>query len=393
MEKKITLDAESQYLEALLKEKIIIYEDLQGSKLFVNFNSFRWRFKTKSISAPDMTLVDLAVQKYYNLAVNYFYSRPEHVKTLMDPDYWFCFEYFYDNIPAHIEYNKIPLNNLVLTHIIKDNMKKWTQVPEELSQWAELFNVDYLPILFNGNLKEEQIDVIKQFVSTSKEDLELCFGEINFAEFVYKTLSPNKNASFLMNDTEYNKNLEKVIIRFTDSAKLKPISIEFLNPFYTRKEPDNNTNYTKVYSLILFNFTLFMQTLNFDEIKPVGKNKDELYIDFMSKSFAQYFYKSNNKSTDWDFDLPVFYTKDKFRLNATLVKDDVTRSIVNQNPKYEYVFKVVLNSYNRPLRKPIGIMDETMIETFNMTMMKIYAYLDKLLNVIDIKDLVNQKLE
>ncbi len=40
-----------------------------------------------------------------------------------------------------------------------------------------LFDVDMLPIVFQGKLTERMIEAIKYFINTSEEDLDYVFGE------------------------------------------------------------------------------------------------------------------------------------------------------------------------------------------------------------------------
>ena len=117
MGKLITLnDLESQeLLDNILKEEIIVIEDIQGSKIWVNWNGKEFTIKPKSISNDAINLVDLAMQNYYNPAMEYFNSLDIRVKSLLNKKWWFCFEYFPDNQPANIEYEKEPKNKLVLT--------------------------------------------------------------------------------------------------------------------------------------------------------------------------------------------------------------------------------------------------------------------------------------
>jgi len=109
-----------KFLNSIFKNEITVFEDIQGSKIWVNWDGNIFTLKSKSINSEAINLVDLAMQNYYNPAINYFNSLDVRVKSLLNRKWWFCFEYFPDNQPANIEYDRVPKNNLILTTIFKN---------------------------------------------------------------------------------------------------------------------------------------------------------------------------------------------------------------------------------------------------------------------------------
>ena len=104
MGKLVTLNGQDdKILDEILNDDIIVYEDVQGSKIWVNWNGSSFSIKPKSISSESINLIDLAMQNYYNPAINYFNTFDNRIKGLMPKNWWFCFEYFPDNQPANIE--------------------------------------------------------------------------------------------------------------------------------------------------------------------------------------------------------------------------------------------------------------------------------------------------
>ena len=121
MSKLVTLNNEKseEILNRLFSDELIVLEDIQGSKIWVNWDGKKFRIKSKSINNDDINTIDLAIQNYYNFAMDYFNSMDNRVKSLLNKKWWFCFEYFPDQQPANIQYSKIPKNKLVLTGIWK----------------------------------------------------------------------------------------------------------------------------------------------------------------------------------------------------------------------------------------------------------------------------------
>ena len=375
MSKLITLNGmnNDEVLNDLFTDEIFVYEDVQGSKIWVNWNGKEFEIRPKSISSDPINLIDLAMQNYYNPALNYLNSLDERVKSLLNRKWWFCFEYFPDNQPANIEYNRVPKNQLVLSSINKSG--RYEFLIDELDEYARLLEVDVIPVIYQGILTESMKEAIKYFIHTSEEDLEYIFGEKSFAFFFYKVLNPNMENSFLMDD-DFHKNIEKLIIR----SKTKDISFELLNPLYKRINEDNNTEFVEIYTLILINFLNFCQSINLEDIKLKGDKKDDIYIYLISKLFNFYVSEIKQDLLDFDFVVPEFFDKDKFKINVELIKNKLTKDYIQENEKLEYIFKVVLGSFNKRRKKPIGIFTENSVKLFNKFVDDIDNYISKYLN-------------
>ncbi len=359
MSKLITLnqDNDKEFLDELFSNDIIVYEDVQGSKLYVNFDGEGFVIKPKSLSAEPINQVDLAMQNYYNAAINFFNLFDSRVKSLMPKRWWFIFEYFPDNQPGNIEYNRMPKNGLVLTGICKGN--KFEYSLDELVEFSRLFDVDHLPVIFQGELGNDQIEAIKYFLHTSSGDLEYVFGEKSFSFFFYKLLSPYSKNSFLMDD--FQDNSEKIIIRI----KNKDLSFEILNPLYKRISDTNSTEFVEVYSLILLNFMNFCQAVNIEEIKINDKTRDDAYISLICRLFNMYMSEAKFDILDFKFTIPDFFDKEKFKINIELITNKVTKDFLMEDSKLEYFFKVILGSFNRRRKKPIGVFNDSTLTLFN----------------------------
>lgn len=387
MGKLITLNGlnEEDILTSLLTNDIIVYEDIQGSKIWINWDGNKFTIKPKSLSSGPISLVDLAMQNYYNPAIDFFNSLSDRVKSLLNKNWWFCFEYFPDEQPANIEYDKVPKNNLVLTSINKKG--KYFFNIDEIDEYSRLLGVDMVPIIFKGKLTETMKEAIKYFINTSEKDLDYIFGEKSFSYFFYKVLNPNVNNSFLMEE-EFQENVEKLIIRTIDDD----LSFELLNPLYQRMNDANNTDFVEIYTLILVNFLNFCQSVDVEDIKIKGETKDECYLYIMSKLFNIYVSEVKDDLLNFDFIVPEFFDKDKFKINKELIDNKLTKEYIEENPKLEYIFKVVLGSFNKKRKKPIGVFTENTVELFNNFIKNINDTIDTYLGRIHEIELNKQGL-
>lgn len=364
---------DEQILSELFDNEIIVYEDVQGSKICVNWDGKDFTIRPKTITNDPINVVDLAMQNYYNHAINYFNSLDNRVKGLLNKSWYYVFEYFPDNQPANIEYNRVPKNNLVLTSIIKGG--KYTYTSEEIEEYARLFDVDSIPVIFRGKINDKSAEAIKYFLNTSEKDLEYVFGDKSFAFFFYKILNPQLNNSFLMND-DFQKNVEKIIIRTQNGES----SFEILNPLYQRISSSNSTEFVEIYSLILVNFLNFCQSVNFKEIKIKGERRDEAYLYLICKLYNMYISEVKEDILNFDFIIPDFFDKDKFRINTELIQNKLTKEYIEEDRKLEYVFKVILGSFNRKRKKPIGVFTDSTLEIFNRFVDFIDKKIDEYLN-------------
>ena len=374
MSKLITLNGlnDKETLDDLLNDDIIIIEDIQGSKIWVNWNGKEFSIKPKSVSSEPINLIDLAMQNYYNPAINYFNSLDDRVKSLLNKRWSFCFEYFPDNQPGNIEYSRIPKNNLVLTSLNKSGKYEFTI--DELDEYSRLFDVDMIPIVYQGRLTESMKEAIIYFINTSEDDLEYIFGEKSFAFFFYKILNPSVDSSFLMDD--FQVNIEKLIIR----SKTKDVSFQLLNPLYTRLSDDNDTDFVEIYTLILINFLNFCQSINIEDVKLKGDRKDEVYIYLISKLFNIYVSEIKQDLLDFDFIVPDFFDKEKFKINTELINNKLTKEYIQESDKLEYIFKVILGSFSKKRKKPIGLFTENTVILFNKFVDEIDNNISKYLN-------------
>ena len=378
MSKLVTLNGsnDQELLSSIFDNEIVVFEDIQGSKIWVNWNGKEFAIKPKSMSSEKLNLVDLAIQNYYNPAIKFFESLDIRVKSLLNKNWYFGFEYFPDNQPANIEYSRVPKNNLVLTALNKSG--KYDFSIEELDEYARLFDVDMLPIVFQGKLNERMIEAIKYFINTSEDDLEYIFGEKSFAFFFYKILNPSSQNSFLMDEEDYQNNLEKLIVRTMKGD----LSFEILNPLYKRISDNNSTEFVEIYTLILVNFLNFCQSFNLDEIKLKGSKRDEIYIYLISKLFNVYISEVKQDLLDFDFTVPEFFDKEKFKINTELISNKLTKDYIKESDKLEYIFKVILGSFSKKRKKPIGVFTDNTVILFNVFVTDINNYIEKYMNKI-----------
>ena len=90
---------------------------------------------------------------------------------------------------------------------------------------------------------------------------------------------------------------------------------------------------------------------------------------------------------NFDFIIPEFFDKEKFKINKELIPNKMTNQIISESDKLEYIFKVILGSFNKKRKKPIGIFTENTIILFNSFVDRLDTILDTFLNKLKEIDL------
>lgn len=374
------------FIKQIEGKELIVYEDVQGSKLFVKFDGDRFIIKPKSVKNDELSFVDLAIQKFYGKCYSFFHTLPEYITDILNKNWVFVFEYLPDMETNNIKYNRVPKNNLILTSIIKSGKHIFNY--EEILEYSNLFDVDPIPVIFKGILNIKQLEILNLYLKTSEEDLKFIFGEESFAKFFYNILNPHIENSFLMKDGEYNENLEKIIIRIDGDNEY---SLSILNPLYSKNIEENQTEHAHVFSLIIMSFLEFLQLKDIEKIKVTGLTKDELYVNLISLLFNEYILNMKDDIQNWEIFVPNFIKDDKFKINTDLIRNKDTQKLIKSSEKIEYIYKVILGSFKKHKKKPVGIMKESTIEFFNTKVDEISKYIENTLNIN--RDYIFQKVD
>ena len=177
-------------------------------------------------------------------------------------------------------------------------------------------------------------------------------------------------------EDDFQKNLEKIIIRSNN----KDTSFEILNPLYKRISDSNITDFVEIYTLIIINFLNFCQTIDIADIKLKGTKRDEIYIYLICKLFNMYISEVKEDLIKFDMTVPEFFDKDKFRINVELIANKMTKEIISENKKFEYIFKVILGSFNKKRNKPIGLLTDNSVSILNNFVKLIQDQIDEYFN-------------
>jgi hypothetical protein len=382
---QIYKDTGKQLIEDLFKDYLVVTEKLSGSSFSFKKSGEGINFYKGKNHRP-INLIDRTMMIYYEKPIHYIKSIV--TKNLSSiPDNWmFCFQYFPHNSPGIITYDRLPKNNLVLSHISvtspSGKVLKVIEDPRVLNDWANALGVTALLPIFKGYLTEDQKKKITKFLDTPKEDQSAIFNTNSFAEYLLKILNPSIQSTTLQNDLK--KPIESIIFKFYKSGTKQVIAAKLIDPYtinlMKEKEPiDLRKMPADINEIILLDLLAFIEERGIKKHEILGDTEDMRYIELVSNIFNDYVTKRGKDITKIDIEKAEFAKGDEFDLNVELIPSQRTKDILNSNPKLKDLFKIMLGSLKKKRKNSGNIMTPSVIEDFN-------KMVDKVIDVIQTKD-------
>jgi phosphopantetheine adenylyltransferase len=363
-------------IEKLLEEKLEITEKLDGSRFLVQVDesSNILYYKRKDMS---ITKIDRTLSKYYEKAVDHFENFDEDKISKLPEGWRFGMEYFPNLHPVTISYDRLPLNNLVLTDIqVKDPKDKTIDIitdKETLDKWADILEIERPPIIFEGNLDNSQKTKILDFLNTPYSSLIERFKTENFTTFILTLLNPSLKTSFLHNNM--TADIDGLIFKFGGKEVFRVSNPEVA----IKKMGNRDEKPSDIYNLTLVILQEFLTGLDFNKIKLKEKTYEERYIEFISKVFnlflvSSYYKKNFEKGVD--FELPRFLTREESRANFKFVSDQDTLMHLEKSSTNRELFKILLASMRSHKKKPSGFFTKELVFHHNALVDKVADYVD-----------------
>ena len=363
------------FIDNLFNSYVTINEKMDGSAFVFERDQETGRFNFyKRDQRYPITLVDRTLMKYYEKPINYIESLPPHILNEIPRGWRFGLEYFSNNQPIEIAYDRLPKNNLILSyvHTKNDNGKPASTIQdqEQLNNWADLLGVERPPIVFQGMLTDDQKNQILDFLRTPFGDLVSEFKTKSFVRYIIGVLNPEAKTSALNNDLD--KPIEGIVFRFGEedngkepilSKMVDPVFTEMAKEKYNKRSEEKPSDFLGLTIMDIMNFILEegVETFNIS-----GDSDDERYISFISDVFIKFLSEYAYKYRGADFQEPDYLKKDDFRLNLDMIKDKRVLKYLDTDDSYESLFKLMLNSFRKIRKRASGIITLGIIDQFNI---------------------------
>jgi len=344
----------------------------------------RFNFYKRDQRYP-ITLVDRTLMKYYEKPINYIESLPPHILNEIPRGWRFGLEYFSNNQPVEIAYDRLPKNNLILSYIHTKNENgkpsSTIQDQEQLNNWADLLGVERPPIVFQGMLTDDQKNQILDFLRTPFDQLVAEYKTKSFVRYIIGVLNPSSKTSALNNDLD--KPIEGIVFRFGEedngkepilSKMVDPVFTEMAKEKYSKRSEEKPSDFLGLTIMDIMNYILEEGVESFN---VAGDSDDERYISFMSDVFVKFLGEYAYKYRGADFQEPDYLKKDEFRLNLDMIKDKRVLKYLDTDDSYESLFKLMLNSFRKIRKRASGIITAGIIDQFNIVVSDIESVVAK----------------
>lgn len=345
-----------QFIEKLFSNDVYITEKIDGSRFAFKKENGELVFFKRDGKTP-INMVDRTVMSFYESAI-------EHVESLklnnIPEGIVFGFEYFANNNPGSIVYDKIPKNGLILTDISSGG-SAITNI-DTLISYSKKLKVSPPPIIHNGKLSGVQKEKLVDFLTTEWDDLFIKFKTESFTSYIISILNSKlKNTALNIGTT---KPIEGIVFSFNDGGTF--VNAKVVDPLYTQsarnktksrytpQAKENNANLKE----ILSDMIAFIKTKGNYDVITKGKTKDSRYVEVLSELFLQYYQKNKSKFSKIEAhggDIKELDVNYKFIPNKDL------QSILKSKPKVKRVFKLFLNTFGKSRNRATNTIDKSML--------------------------------
>lgn len=353
-----------EFLDKFLHEKVIITEKLDTYRILFEKQDDKLLFFKK-----DNTPLNLIERTLTNVWEDAIIELTTIIGDTMLPEgFRFGIAYTPVEKPIRLPYKNVP--KYILTDVTLRKNNKVSEVFEydEVTNWASMLNLGRPPIIFEGNLTDEQITTLKLYDSNKYDELD----EDNFGILIENLFGKTYSEESI---------IEGIIIKNgKDLAQIVSYEFKILNEAY-----DNLTYSRDYYDIILLNVNSFLDTYKIPVLE--GTTSDEMYLEIVSDIFNNF---CKNNPSILENVKPNYLTPPSYGyfgdLNLLLINNKDTLKLLENGGKiYEALFRIIVSALRKP-KKPMGLLNESAAEKFN-------SYVAVIKELINEEDLSNEYID
>jgi cytidyltransferase-like protein len=376
----------SEFLDNLFSRDVSVTEKLNGMSFSFERSIFDGTiyFYKRDQNNP-ISKIDRVLMQQYEDPIFHIKNLPESVISEIPGGWRFGMEFFLNNSPVSIAYQRSPKNGLVLTHIIVKNefgdVERTIVDKEELDYWADMIDVEAPPIIFQGKLSDEQKVSINDFISSPNDILKQEHGTSSFAKYLISILNPNINKTAL-NDS-LDEPIEGIVFRFGHlDGTGESFTAKILDPIFDDITKQNNlkkSNYfpNDIYGISIIEVMNFILDMGVDTFPYAGEDPIDKYISYICSVFNDFVEENGEKYLGLDFQEPDYLKTDISSDNLDLIDNEKTKELISTEESYRSLFKLVLSAFRKLKKKEGGFFTKGAVEQFNILVREISEYLNK----------------
>lgn len=346
----------------LIEQPCVVTEKVQASSFHVKVDDTGYLYYKSGNKSP-MNRIDRTLSSYYEPAIKFFRSIEPEVRQEIPKNWKFGFDYMTEKKTVDVEYDKLPKNNLILTHIqVLSNadhsqIKKVIRDPKVLYKWADILGVQRPQVIFEGTLQSDQKDALISILEASERERQERFKIQGFARTMYSIFNRGLNKTAL-NDS-LDQSIDSIVINFFEGKTAKTFKIceEDKKPI-DRKPADS-------YQISLLDIVEFVGDFNLKEIELEAEQADQRYIDLICVIFNDYIKNNAHRYVGVKFDRPEFSDSDHFKVSTKFIDNTDTIELIEDNETLSHLFQIMIGSFRNKRKKETDVINQDLMDQIN----------------------------
>lgn len=363
---------EKEDFNSLLKQRCLVTEKIQASSLHVRREDRLLQFY-KSGNKQPLNKIDRTIVSYYEKGIGHFKALLDKQVQQMPSDWKFGFDYMVSEKTVDIEYDMLPKNNLILTHIQvlnedRTQIKKVLRDPRILEKWAKILEVQSPEVVFEGVLSDHQKEKLVNILSLQGEQARMKLEDFSFSYRMFTVFNESMHKSMLNNDI--HKEVDGLVISFVDGKTLKNFKLQ--SPLKEVKEQEERKS-SDAYQITVLKLIEYFNNFNFSEIQLESKEVDERYLELMTAGFNSFIKDNGASFIGMDFNSAEFANNEEFDLNPKMITNQETIRLVNESREVAELLKITLGTFRKKRQKENGVLAGDTFNSLNNIIEKIEA--------------------
>lgn len=363
---------EKEDFNSLLKQKCLVTEKIQASSLHVRREDRLLEFY-KSGNKQALNKIDRTIVSYYEKGIGHFDALLDETVQQMPSDWKFGFDYMVSEKTVDIEYDTLPKNSLILTHIQvlnedRTQIKKVIRDPKILEKWANLLEVQSPEVVFEGTLSDYQKEKLVNILSLQGEQAKIELQDFGFSYRAFTTFNESIHKSMLNNDI--HKEIDGLVVSFIDGKTLKNFKLQ--SPLKEIKEQEERKS-SDAYQITVVKLIEYFNAFDFSEIQLESKEVDERYLELMTAGFNSFIKDNGASFIGMNFDSAEFANNEEFDLNPKMITNQKTIRLVNESREVAELLKITLGTFRKKRQKENGVLVGDTFNSLNGIIEKIEA--------------------
>jgi len=347
-----------QFVRNLFSDSVVISEKINATRFsFEKKKDGSFEFFKKD---GKITIIERTLNQLFEDPINYIEGLSDEIKSKIEIGYRFGFRYFHSK--DIIEYDKVPLNNLILTDIQNVSTGRVIEDVNILERYSDILIVQKPPIIWHGKLDEVQKTKLIEYLRTPEDKLIDKFKTDSFTRYIISILDPSLIKTALNVDIE--KPIDSVIFKFIKPESNETVYAKAVDPFIQliSKTREEEREPQDMFGIILYDIVEFVKIkgVNKYEVNSI-ESVEERYVNLICKIYNDYIDENGYKYEGVNLNKYIFSESPKLKANKKFILNPKTQELIAASDINEDIFKIMLSSFYRMKRKASGTITQLLI--------------------------------